>query len=186
MLQDDRNNNLVETPLDTEDIYMGRMLRVERMRVSLPDGRQAQREIVRHPGAVAILAETPDGRVLVVHQWRAALNRILVEIPAGKLEPGEDPTVCAHRELQEETGFVAGELLEIARFATSPGFSDEMISLYYASDLQGGVASPDADEFLQVVELSRSDVERLVKERLVDDAKTLLAFQWWLVRPTVK
>lgn len=175
-----QEHSFSEKTITTQTLYDGKMIQLERLTVALPNGKEAQREIVRHPGAVAVLAETNEGEVVVVQQWRKAIDRLLLEIPAGKLEPGEDPVVCAHRELREETGNTAHVMKEIASFYTSPGFADEKITLFYASGLEEGDANPDDDEFLSLHTLSRDQVHALLTSGQVVDAKTLIAFQWWI------
>ena len=139
-----------------EVLWRGHFIDVDRLQVALPDGRSSQRDIVRHPGAVAIVALTDDGRICLVRQYRAALGRVTVEIPAGKLDPGEDPLDCAMRELQEETGMQAERMAFLTTIATAVGFCDELIHIYMATGLHFAESSPDADEFINVdlVELS--------------------------------
>ncbi|QQE81287.1 NUDIX hydrolase [Alicyclobacillus sp. SO9] len=157
------------------------MISLHQLTVQLPNGKQSTRDIVRHPGAVGILAEDNNGGLLVVHQWRNPIDKVQLEIPAGKLEPGEEPEVCAIRELKEETGYSCTELKQIAKFYTSPGFADEEITLFYATGLQVGDSEPDDDEFLQVESISKQKVKELVDTGQLSDAKTLIAFQWWLL-----
>lgn len=180
MTDEARQAHLVETPVGQEQIYNGRIITVEQLEVKLPNGRLAKREIVHHPGAVGILAETNDGNILVVQQWRMPLKTVLLEIPAGKLEPGEDPRTCATRELEEETGYQPSEMRQIAQFATSPGFSDEIITLFYAAGLTKGTAALDEDEFLDVESLTPEQVQELIRDQRITDGKTLVAMQWWL------
>ncbi|MCL6637457.1 MAG: NUDIX hydrolase [Alicyclobacillus sp.] len=166
-----------------ETVYQGGFLRLERWTVQLPDGRQADRDIVRHPGAVAILAEPVPGSVLCVKQFRPATEQWLLEIPAGKLEPGEPPEQCARRELAEETGYQADSWQALYSFYTSPGFADERITLFYATGLTPGTAQPDADEFVEVMTLTREQAAAAVAAGDITDAKTLVALLWWLAQP---
>ncbi|WP_233095777.1 NUDIX hydrolase [Alicyclobacillus sp. SO9] len=172
---------LTEETLNVTELYTGRMISLHQLTVQLPNGKQSTRDIVRHPGAVGILAEDNNGGLLVVHQWRNPIDKVQLEIPAGKLEPGEEPEVCAIRELKEETGYSCTELKQIAKFYTSPGFADEEITLFYATGLQVGDSEPDDDEFLQVESISKQKVKELVDTGQLSDAKTLIAFQWWLL-----
>jgi ADP-ribose pyrophosphatase len=142
-------------------------------RVRLPDGREAEREVVLHWGAVGMVPVDAEGRVILVRQYRHAPGEMLLEIPAGKLSPGEEPLRCAERELLEEVGCRAGEWVKLASFYTSPGFSDEMLHLYMALDLQEGEASPEEDEFLEVVRMPLDQALGLVEKGEVKDSKTV-------------
>ncbi|MCL6515780.1 NUDIX hydrolase [Alicyclobacillus sp.] len=176
------DESLREEVLDRHRVFSGRMISLETWRVRLPDGREAGREVVLHPGAVAILAEAEPGVVLCVEQFRTATGETLLEIPAGKLEPGEEPGSCAKRELAEETGCTASHWEPVASFFTSPGFADEQVHLFYATQLTRGAAHPDADEFVRVRPVTRAEAEAWVRAGRVRDAKTLVAFLWWLAR----
>ena len=147
---DPRDADLAERPLTEDVAWTGRIFNVDRLRVELPDGRVAIRDVVRHPGAVAIVALTEDGRICLVRQYRTALGRVTVEIPAGKLAPGEDPLECAGRELLEETGMSAEKIAFLTTIATSDGFCDELIHIYMATGLTFSRSDPDADEFINV------------------------------------
>ncbi len=117
--------------------------------VELPNGRVTGRDLVRHPGAAAVVALTETGKIVLVRQYRTAIDRVTVEIPAGKLDPGEDPLDCAKRELLEETGFSAGRIQYLTTIATTPGFCDEVIHIYMATGLTFSGANPDDDEFVE-------------------------------------
>lgn len=173
--------DLEEQITRTDAVYQGRMITLEHLEIQLPNGKTSTRDVVRHPGAVAILADT-NSKILCVEQYRIAPNQVLLEIPAGKLEAGEEPLACAKRELREETGYEADNLRLVASIFTSPGFADERIYIYRATGLQhAGELALDEDEFLNVKHLSYAEVERLVVEGQIVDAKTLIAFQWWLL-----
>jgi ADP-ribose pyrophosphatase len=174
-----------EHTLEREVLYDGRIIRLERHRVQLRGERVGTREVVRHPGAVAVLAEPSPGRLLFVRQYRKAPDEVLLEIPAGKLEPDEDPRVCAERELSEETGYRAGKMEPVAAFFTSPGFADEKIHLFYARELQPGEAHPDVDEEVQVIVAERQTVEGWLSSGAIQDAKTLVGVLWWLHRQSL-
>jgi ADP-ribose pyrophosphatase len=172
-----------EETVSNETRFEGKMIRLEQLVVRLPNGRTASREVVRHPGAVAVLVEPVPGRTVLVTQYRKATERELLEIPAGKLEPGEPPEECAVRELAEETGYRALRVQQVASFYTSPGFADEVIHLFYTHEVEDGVQHLDQDEFLDVHLYSRDEVARLIEDGKVQDAKTLVALLWWLNRP---
>ena len=147
---DPRDAALAEHVASEDVAWSGRIFNVDRLQVKLPDGRMAIRDVVRHPGAVAVVALTEEGQICLVRQYRTALGRVTVEIPAGKLAPGEDPLACAERELKEETGFTAQKMAYLTTIATSAGFADELIHIYMATGLKLAESSPDADEFINV------------------------------------
>lgn len=163
-----------EVPLGEETVFEGLIFNVNRLHNRLPSGAMAERDVVRHPGAVAVVALTDDGRVCVVRQYRAAVDRVTVEIPAGKLDPGEDPLVCAHRELAEETGLRATSMAQLTTILTSVGFSDELIRIYLATGLVRGEAHPDEDEFLNVELLDVGTLVDAVLDGQVEDVKTVV------------
>lgn len=165
---------LVERPVATTPVWRGRIFSVETLGVALPDGSRGYRELVRHHGGAAVCA-VRSGRICLVRQWRVALGSMTLEVPAGKLEPGEDPAACAARELEEETGLVAGSLELVSRQYGSPGFTDEHTSVYLAHDLRVGTARPDEGEFVSTVWLPLADAERAIGEGLITDAKTVTA-----------
>lgn len=165
---------LTEKLLDTKLVFTGKFLRVRYDQVLLPDGKKATREVVEHPGAVAIVPLLPDFRVVFVKQYRYAVNDLLLEIPAGKLECGEEPTNCALRELKEETGFSAANIKKIAGFYTTPGFSNEFLHLFLANDLFFTEQHLDEDEFISIESYCPEQIQQLVKNGRICDAKTLL------------
>lgn len=172
------SNALTETTLSSESIFKGKVISLQVDTVQLPDGNKATREVVKHPGAVSVLA-IHEGRLLLVDQYRQPMGRCELEIPAGKLEQGEDPLEAAKRELQEETGYTCGKIELVHSFYTSPGFADEIIHLYIASDLQKGEMSLDEDEFLEVYEATLEQCEAYIAEGRIADAKTILAVYIW-------
>ena len=173
--------NLTETPIGSEPLLDNSFLTIKRDRVRLPNGKEAERVVVRHPGAACVLAVTADGRVVLVRQWRHAAGGALLEVPAGKLDAGEDPAQCALRELAEETPYAADRVEKLAEFYTAPGFCDEVMHLYRAVGLsQTSTLSPDQDEFVETVLMSRDQVREAVAKCEIRDAKTLLCLQFWL------
>ena len=130
--------------------------------------------MVRHPGASAVVALTETGKIVLVRQYRTALDRVTVEIPAGKLDPGEDPLDCARRELREETGFTPGRIRYLTSIASSCGFSDEIIHIYLATQLEFEGASPDDDEFVNVDLVPLTELVDAVLDGKIEDAKTVV------------
>ena len=171
---DPRDADLAERPLTEDVAWTGRIFNVDRLRVELPDGRVAIRDVVRHPGAVAIVALTEDGRICLVRQYRTALGRVTVEIPAGKLAPGEDPLECAGRELLEETGMSAEKIAFLTTIAPCDGFCDELIHIYMATGLEFSRSDPDADEFINVDLVPLEELVDAVLDGRIEDAKTVV------------
>ena len=169
-----------EKTIQSQPIFKGKVISLKVDDVTLPNGETSKREIVNHPGAVAIIAITSEGKLVVVEQYRKALERSIIEIPAGKLEPGELPEVTAVRELEEETGYGCNELTYLQSFATSPGFADEIIHLFIARGLyklENPVAM-DEDEFVELMEITVEEGERMVAQQKIFDAKTAFAILW--------
>ncbi|MCS6936839.1 MAG: NUDIX hydrolase [Candidatus Bipolaricaulota bacterium] len=163
----------------SERVFRGRLLAVRVEEVVLADGRRARREIVEHPGAVAILAVDDQQRVALVRQFRRAADQELWEVPAGTLEPGEAPLECARRELQEETGFSANEWQPLLTFYTAPGFCTEKMYLFLAQELRPVAQKTEiADEQIEVRFYSKREIETMLPG--LHDAKTLVALLWWL------
>lgn len=161
-----------EKCLTSESIFNGRIIKVQRDTVLLPDGRTATREVVRHPGAVGIVGLI-EGKVLLVRQFRYPLGKETLEIPAGKIDPGEDPEVCAIRELREETGY-EGDLTYLGVFNTSPGFADEIIYLYQANHLRWSPLQADDDEFIGLSEVPLAEAVEMIDRGEIQDAKTVI------------
>lgn len=170
-----KQDDLYEKTLASKTIYEGKIITVKVDDVLLPNGKQGKREIVHHQGAVAVLALTEENKMVAVRQFRKPLEATIVEIPAGKLERGEEPLECAKRELWEETGYTAQSFTLISSFYTSPGFADELIHLYLATGLQEGEQKPDEDEFVEVMLLSLQEAQELHRQGMIKDAKTVLA-----------
>jgi len=170
-----------EVRVDGRRAFEGKLLDLEVDRVRLSDGREVLREVVRHPGAAAILAwlpaegPEPEERVLLLRQFRYPVGEALWEIPAGTLEEGETARSCAARELEEETGFRASELAALGTIRTSPGFTDERVHLFEARGLEEGAPRPDADERFERTAVSRREAVRMVRRGEITDAKTVCA-----------
>lgn len=154
-------------------VFEGRLLKVRVDEVELPGGGEAQREVLVHPGAVALLALDDEGRLLLVRQYRHAAGRSLLELPAGTLEEGEPPEACARRELEEETGHRPGRLEPLISFFPSPGVSSEIIHLFLASELLAVESGPEEDEQLELVRLTPEEALRRMDAGEVADAKTI-------------
>lgn len=172
--------DLEEKFLQSIEIYSGSILNLHRARVELPNGREAEREIVEHSGGVAVVAGTPDGEIVLVKQFRSPAGEVLLELPAGKLEDGEEPMACAARELKEETGFYGGNFVRICSFYTSPGYSDEVIYLYRAEGCSSGSAELEENEFLEVVLVDPEDIVEIIREGQVRDSKTIIGLLAYL------
>lgn len=172
---DPRDAALHEKILSEESAWKGRILDVSNIEVELPNGHRAGRDVVRHPGASAVVALTKTGKILLVRQYRTAIDRVTVEIPAGKLDSkGEDPLECAKRELLEETGFRAGKIRKLTQIVTTCGFCDEMIHIYLATDLEFDAPNPDDDEFINVDIVPLGEAIDAVLDGKIEDAKTIV------------
>ncbi|MFN3929118.1 MAG: NUDIX domain-containing protein [Thermoflexus sp.] len=167
-----------EVPLESRRIYEGRILNLRVDTVRLPSGGTAIREVVEHRGAVAIVPILDDGQVALVRQFRYAVGEVSLEIPAGTLEPGEDPLICARRELEEETGYQAARWERLGTIWPTPGYSTEEIVLFIARDLTPGPAQPEFDETLSVVTMSWSEIWTAIEEGRLRDAKSIVALTW--------
>lgn len=161
----------------TDHIYKGKVLSLDIDRVQLPNGVTADLEIVRHPGAAAVVPMLEDGTVVLVRQFRHAAGGFIYEIPAGKLHPGENPLHCAARELEEEVGYRARSFQLLASIFTAPGFSDEVIHIYLATGLTRGRQQLDRDEVLEVWELPLSNALAKIADGTIRDAKSIVGLQ---------
>jgi ADP-ribose pyrophosphatase len=156
-------------------IFNGRIVSLAVEAHRLPDGRLADFEIVRHPGGAAVLPVLADGRVVLINQFRPAAGGMVLEIPAGRLEPGEAPDACVHRELQEEVGYRAGRLEKLGEMLTAVGFCDEVVHLYVATDLLPVPMAPEPDEYIEVLTLPLAEALQMVRQGRIPDGKTQLA-----------
>jgi len=169
-----------EEKICTNTVYKGRIVNLKVDSALLPSGRKTLREVIEHAPAVGILAVTDGGKVIFVKQYRYAVGEFLMEIPAGIVEEGESSEAAAKRELMEETGYRPGKLVEVCRVYPSPGFSNEVITLYVATELAEGSMEPDDDENIEVVLLTKPEIIKMVEEGKIKDGKTLLAILWYL------
>lgn len=162
-----------EKTLDSQMMYDGRIIKVYKDNVELADGKKSFREVVRHSGGVVILAFKDEDTILLVKQYRYPIGEIVLELPAGKLEKGEDPFEAAKRELEEETGYCANKWTDLGYINTSPGFSDEKLYLYLAQDLEYTHCHPDEGEIIQAFEYKYDDVLKMIDNGEINDAKTI-------------
>jgi ADP-ribose pyrophosphatase len=160
--------------LSQKMVYDGRVVKLRVDKVVEPSGQETTREIVVHPGAVCIVARPNPDEVLLIRQYRHAAEKILLEIPAGGLNDAESPEKAAVRELEEETGYRAGTVVERARFWTTPGFTTEFMYLYEASDLVKTKTNPDEDEVIEVDVVHRDEALRMIEDGRIQDAKSIL------------
>lgn len=171
--------HLVEHCLESEEVYPGGFLRVHRDRVSLPDGQESWREFIRHPGAVVIIPVLDSGELLFERQFRYPLGRVFLELPAGKIDPGEDILATAQRELLEETGHVAAHWRHLGVMHPCIGYSDERIEIFLARGLQQTAQQQlDHNEFLELTALSLADTAQAIQRGEITDAKTVTAIYW--------
>ena len=170
--------NIDEKILKEKLIYKGSFLDILNVDVKLPNGKNYSRDVVRHPGATAIIAFLDDENIILVEQFRLPLNKKILEIPAGKINKNEDIKECAKRELQEETGYIAGNLEYLGCIATAPGFCDEIIYLYKATNLTLGSKNEDEDEFTNVKIMNINKVKEMIKKGEIIDGKTISVFTY--------
>ncbi len=166
-----------ETLLSTKRIFTGKALKLDLDTVALPNGRTTELEILRHPGASAVVPLKEDGKVVLIRQLRHATGGFIYEIPAGKLDPEEDPRDCAARELEEEIGFCAGHLELLTSIWTAPGFTDEVIHIFLGTKLKIGEQNLDQDEVLEIVEWPLEDAMAKIQDGTIRDAKTIIGLQ---------
>lgn len=164
---------LIETKVEGETLYDGKILRLERDKVILENGNTAYREVVRHNGGACIVPVTKDNEILFVKQYRYPFSKVIMELPAGKLEINEQPEVCAKRELREETGAI-GEVEYLTEIYPTPGYSSEIIYIYAAFNVEIGSLSLDEDEFIDVVKVDINSALEMVKNGEIKDAKTIV------------
>ena len=170
--------HLIETRVASQELLRGHFLHAMRDTVRLPDGKEASREYVIHPGAVMVVAELPDGRLVLERQFRYPVKAVMVEFPAGKLDPGEDSLVCAQRELLEETGYTARQWARAGVLHPVISYSTEFIDIWFARELTAGERQLDAGEFLDVFSASADELLQWCRDGRITDAKTLTGVLW--------
>ena len=170
--------HLTETRVASQELLRGHFLHAMRDTVRLPDGKEATREYVIHPGAVMVVAELPDGRLVLERQFRYPVQSVMVEFPAGKLDPGEDSLVCAQRELLEETGYTARQWARAGVLHPVISYSTEFIDIWFARELTAGQRQLDAGEFLDVFSASTDELLQWCRDGRITDAKTLTGGLW--------
>ncbi len=163
-----------EKTVSSKEIFKGRVLKLRVDMVEMPDGGLAERELVDHPGGVGVVALTENMEILLVKQYRKPLETVTMEIPAGKLDPGEHHAVCGERELEEETGCCAKKFEYLGCFHPSPGFINEITHLYLATELYQGEAHPDPDEYLDLIKMPFAEALDAVMRNEISDAKTVI------------
>lgn len=168
--------DLIEKCLESSEIYVGKILNVKKDKVELPNGHTSYREWVSHPGAAAIIPYFSDGKIALVKQFRYPINKITLEIPAGKFDKqGENPEECALRELNEETGLIAEKITKLATIATTVGFSNEYIHIFLGENITQGKQCPDDDEFINCVFLSLNEAIEKIQTGEIFDSKSVIA-----------
>ena len=170
--------HLIETRVQSEPVWRGRFLDVRRDTVALPDGQLTTREYIVHPGAVMMVPLLPDGRLLMERQYRYPMGRVMLEFPAGKIDPGEAPWICAIRELAEETGYRAAEWARAGILHNAIAYSNEGIEVWFARGLLAGRQQLDSGEFLDLVAHTPSEVDAFAASGVITDAKTLIGLLW--------
>ncbi len=172
------DSKLKETRIGGSVAYDGSFLKVTRDQVSLPDGAATFREYIKHPGAVVVLAILDDGSVLLERQYRYPLRRVFIELPAGKIDPGEDILACAKRELQEETGYTASDWQFVTTIHNAIAYSDEHLDLFIARGLSAGPAKLDDGEFLETFSATLPEMLEMVRSGQITDVKTIIGAFW--------
>lgn len=170
--------DIIENTLKSEVKFEGKVISLSVKEVELPNGKKAFREVVNHPGGVAIVAFKDENTLLMIEQFRSPIEKVLLEIPAGKLEENENIELCGRRELEEETGYKAKTFTYLGKIVPSPGYTDEYIYLYKAENLFNGNIGGDDDEFINLLEIDINEVKKMIKEGKIIDAKTICALMY--------
>ncbi len=171
-------SDLKETRISSEKKFSGRLLDLFLDQVELPNGETSTREWIDHPGAVCLIPILPDGDICLIRQFRYGPRDVFIEIPAGKLDPGEDPLDCAHRELEEETGFKTNKLTFLTNIYPAIGFSNEKMWMYLAEDLEKTAHNLDHDEFIELCPTPLDDALEWVWSGKITDVKTVIGILW--------
>ncbi|MDR1159491.1 MAG: NUDIX hydrolase [Syntrophomonadaceae bacterium] len=170
--------NLEEKTIASQKVFSGRIVSLRVDTVLLPNGKRASREIIEHNGAVAIVALDDENNIYLVRQYRKAAQKVMLEIPAGTLDPGEEPLAAAKRELREEIGARAGHWEKICSYYSSPGFCTEELTVYLAAGLTAGDPDPDPDEFLEITKMPLEQAFDLVRQNEIMDGKSIIGIQY--------
>ncbi|MBN2600467.1 MAG: NUDIX hydrolase [Candidatus Marinimicrobia bacterium] len=168
----------MESSIDSKCVFSGRLLTVYKDTVLLPTGNQSTREYIKHPGAAVVIPYLGNGNILMVKQYRYPVAAVMLELPAGKIDPGESPEETIRRELAEETGYYPNSLKPVCRIHTCVGYSDELLHLFWAGNLQERKLVADDDETIEIMEISTEKVFELVLNGQITDAKTLIGLFW--------
>ncbi|MBS1155959.1 MAG: hydrolase [Proteobacteria bacterium] len=182
MKSTEQDLHLIETRIDSERLFDGNLLHINRDSVRLPDGGSATREYVVHPGAVMVIPVLDDGRLLMERQYRYPLQQVFIEFPAGKLDPGEDALECGQRELLEETGYSAAHWEYLGVFHPLISYSTEVIHFFLAKGLSAGKTKLDDEEFVEVITMSLDELKAGILENRITDSKTIAGAFWLMNR----
>lgn len=167
-----------EKTISEKIMYKGNYLTMVNVEVKLPNGKISNKDVLKHPGACGVITITNEGKIMLIKQYRKAIEETIYEIPAGKLKIGEDPEKCAYRELEEETGYKADKLIYLGKIAISPGYCDEYLYLYKAVGLVKTETNFDEDEFIEIEYFNHDEVKGMIKNGMIKDAKTICAFTY--------
>lgn len=173
-----KHSNLIEKCLESKSIFTGKLLHVLCDKVVLPDGRESTREYIKHPGASVVIPYLNDKRVLLIRQFRYPVNRVMIELPAGKIDPDESPENTIKRELEEETGYSSNNIIKLCMIHTCVGYSDELLHLFWAYDLKPCINKPDYDEKIELLPMNINDAMEMIYSGKLTDAKSIIGLFW--------
>ena len=171
-------SELKESTISSKKVYDGNFLDVRKDIVNLPDGKTSTREWINHPGAACIIPLMPNGKLALIKQYRYPVKSIMIELPAGKIDAGENPETCALRELEEEIGFSAGKLTFVSKIYPAIGFANEEMSIFLAENLSKSEKNTDHDEFIELLPTTVEDAVCMVWDRKITDVKTIIGILW--------